>query len=112
MAGGTLTAAQRPQPSPPPGIFHAILTRSPTTPTLHPRSLFAYGPLAGGTLSGKYHDPANPPSDRARHMLFPNFQQRYHSERTRAAAAEYIALAKRKGITPTQVGRGDTVWPF
>ncbi|KAG1670970.1 hypothetical protein FOA52_014359 [Chlamydomonas sp. UWO 241] len=64
--------------------------------------LLAYGPLAGGTLSGKYHD-KHMPLESARHTLFGKFQPRYHSERTMAATAKYMELAKAKGITATQL---------
>ncbi|GFR50541.1 hypothetical protein Agub_g12815 [Astrephomene gubernaculifera] len=65
--------------------------------------LLAYGVLAGGTLSGKYLGGATPAG--ARHTDFPNFQARYHSPATQAAAAEYAALAARKGLSPAALAQ-------
>ena len=39
----------------------------------------------------------------ARHTRWPNFQPRYHSKVTRWAAAEYAAIARRHGLTPTEL---------
>lgn len=47
----------------------------PTCMPFHFLSLLAYGPLAGGTLSGKYHD-KHAPVEKSRHTLFPEFQSR------------------------------------
>eukprot|EP00741_Cyanophora_paradoxa_P008686 tig00001368_g8409.t1 len=63
--------------------------------------LLPYGPLAGGTLTGKFLDGSKPA--KARHVLFPGFQQRYHAEPTMAATRKYAELAKKHGITPTQL---------
>ncbi|GAX73542.1 hypothetical protein CEUSTIGMA_g993.t1 [Chlamydomonas eustigma] len=63
--------------------------------------LLAYGPLAGGTLCMKYEE--GRATENSRHNKYPQFQARYHSERTKAAAAEYAAIAKRKGLNPTQL---------
>mmetsp|Transcript_22255 Transcript_22255/g.38204 ORF Transcript_22255/g.38204 Transcript_22255/m.38204 type:complete len:361 (+) Transcript_22255:103-1185(+) len=63
--------------------------------------LLAYGPLAGGSLSGKYLNGASNP--KARHTLFPTFQPRYHAARTMAACAKYAELAKEKGMSPTEL---------
>ena len=62
-----------------------------------------YGALCGGTLTGKYLD-GDPP--RARHGLWPTFQPRYHSQTTRWAAREYADIAKRHGLTPTELALG------
>ncbi|MBT6204934.1 MAG: aldo/keto reductase [Alphaproteobacteria bacterium] len=59
-----------------------------------------YGALSGGTLTGKYHDGTD---QRARHKLWPDFQPRYHAERTRQAAENYAAIAGRHGLTPTEL---------
>ncbi|MBN34623.1 MAG: NADP(H)-dependent aldo-keto reductase [Rhodospirillaceae bacterium] len=59
-----------------------------------------YGALAGGTLTGKYHDGSDA---KARHSVWPRFQPRYHTERTRQAADNYAAIARRHGLTPTQL---------
>jgi len=62
----------------------------------HNVGLLAYGPLAGGTLSGKgYSEPGS------RHVLFPNFQARYHCPASRDAAEKYAQLAHSKGLSPT-----------
>lgn len=59
-----------------------------------------YGALCGGTLTGKYMNGAPP---EARHTRWPNFQPRYHSKVTRWAAAEYAAIARRHGLTATEL---------
>ncbi|GAB4816568.1 hypothetical protein N2152v2_003614 [Parachlorella kessleri] len=64
--------------------------------------LLPYGPLAGGTLTDKYHNGSAPPES-SRHVKFPDFQPRYHSERSLAAAACYADLAQRKGLTLAQL---------
>lgn len=64
-------------------------------------SLLTYGSLAGGTLSGKYHDGSAGPT--CRHERFPSFQPRYHSERSRAATAKYVALARARDIAPVHL---------
>jgi aryl-alcohol dehydrogenase-like predicted oxidoreductase len=68
-------------------------------------SLLVYGALNGGVLSGKYldHDPAD-----ARHAIWPTFQPRYHSERSRLAARHYCELAQTYGLTPVQLALGWT----
>ncbi|GIL76310.1 hypothetical protein Vretimale_5877 [Volvox reticuliferus] len=72
-------------------------------PGANTMGLLAYGVLAGGTLSGKYLDGSEP--DKGRHKDFPNFQPRYHQPATRAAAAEYAALAKRVGLSPATLAQ-------
>lgn len=64
-------------------------------------SLLAYGPLAGGTLSGKYLDGKKP--EKSRHVVYEVFQRRYHAPLSMEATAEYAALAKSKGLSPTQL---------
>ena len=66
--------------------------------------LLAYGPLNGGTLSGKYAGGARP--EGARHVLFPQFQGRYWSPRALEAADEYAAIAAKHGLTPAQLALG------
>ena len=63
-------------------------------------SLLIYGALNGGILSGKYLD--HSPSD-CRHTIWPNFQPRYHSERSRLGARRYAELAIKHGLTPAQL---------
>jgi len=64
-----------------------------------------YGPLAGGTLSGKYHDDDadNPALANCRHRKFPNFQPRYYAAPAMAAAGKYVQVAKDHGLTPVQL---------
>jgi len=63
-------------------------------------SLLAYSPLAMGVLAGKYLDGARPA--KARLTLFERFT-RYSNPETDAAAAEYVALARRHGLSPAQM---------
>lgn len=64
-----------------------------------------YGAIAGGTLSGKYDavDGQEPPSKKARHVQYPNFQPRYHSEASLTASRKYSALARKHGLKPIQL---------
>jgi aryl-alcohol dehydrogenase-like predicted oxidoreductase len=69
-------------------------------PWNHNISGVPYGLMAGGTLSGKYSDPENPPPATVRHKWMPAFQSRYHSSASLAATAKYVELAKAKGLAP------------
>jgi aryl-alcohol dehydrogenase-like predicted oxidoreductase len=62
--------------------------------------LLAYSPLAFGMLSGKYLNGARPPQGRI--TLFARFS-RYTSDQGVAATAEYVALARRRGLDPAQM---------
>ncbi|WP_459949236.1 aldo/keto reductase [Denitratisoma sp. agr-D3] len=63
-------------------------------------SLLAYSPLGFGLLSGKYlADPAAP----GRANLFPGFAGRYAKPNVTPAVAAYVDLARRHGLTPTQL---------
>ncbi|CAI0826335.1 NADP(H)-dependent aldo-keto reductase [Serratia fonticola] len=62
--------------------------------------LLAYSSLAFGTLSGKYLNGAKPVG--ARNTLFSRFT-RYSSAQSQAAIAEYVALAKKHGLDPSQM---------
>jgi aryl-alcohol dehydrogenase-like predicted oxidoreductase len=62
--------------------------------------LLAYSPLAFGVLSGKYLDGQRPAD--ARLTLFERFT-RYTNERTSAATADYVALAREHGLDPAQM---------
>lgn len=62
--------------------------------------LLAYSSLAFGTLSGKYLHGAKPAG--ARNTLFSRFT-RYSSAQSQAAIAEYVALAKKHGLDPSQM---------
>lgn len=62
--------------------------------------LLAYSSLAFGTLSGKYLNGAKPAG--ARNTLFSRFT-RYSSEQSNQAVSEYVALAKKQGLDPSQM---------
>lgn len=62
--------------------------------------LLAYSPLAFGVLSGKYLDNDAPAG--ARLTLFEQFQ-RYSREPGIAATREYVNIAKRHGLDPSQM---------
>jgi len=62
--------------------------------------LLAYSSLAFGTLSGKYLNGAKPAG--ARNTLFSRFT-RYTGEQAEQAIAEYVALAKRHNLDPSQM---------
>jgi len=72
-------------------------------------SLMAYGPLAGGALSGKYttgfercgRGNESRSAEDSRHKKFPKFQSRYHNLPTLAAAKSYCELAQSKSLTPS-----------
>ncbi|HGM5476688.1 NADP(H)-dependent aldo-keto reductase [Serratia sp. CY52157] len=62
--------------------------------------LLAYSSLAFGTLSGKYLNGAKPAG--ARNTLFTRFN-RYSGQQTQRAIAEYVELAKKHGLDPSQM---------
>ncbi|CAK0734225.1 hypothetical protein CVIRNUC_000401 [Coccomyxa viridis] len=62
--------------------------------------LLAYSPLAGGALSGKYTDKA---PEGARFTIFPGYMERYTKSLAKQAVAEYAAVAKKHGLTPTEL---------
>ena len=65
--------------------------------------LLAYSPLAFGHLTGKYLDnPAAP----GRLSQWPAFGQRYSKPNVAPAVSAYAALARRHGLTPTQLALG------
>ena len=65
--------------------------------------LLAYSPLAFGHLTGKYlADPAAP----GRISQWPAFGQRYSKPNVVPAVAAYVTLARRHGLTPTQLALG------
>ena len=61
--------------------------------------LLAYSPLAGGRLSGKYKDGANPKN--ARYTLWPRRFSRHHTEKGEKAIDNYVSLANKYGIPPS-----------
>jgi aryl-alcohol dehydrogenase (NADP+) len=62
--------------------------------------LLAYSPLAFGHLSGKYLTGS---AANTRITLFPNFGQRYQKVNVNVATAEYVAIAQKHDLTPTQL---------
>ena len=87
--------------------------------------LHAYGPLCGGTLTGKYHqapesdgagagagtgagdaDAAKRARAGARHVAHGDFQPRYHAAPTMEASLKYFRLAQTLGMTETQLALG------
>ena len=62
--------------------------------------LLAYSPLAFGHLSGKYLDD---PKTKGRITEFPGFGQRYEKADVVPATAAYAALARKHGLTPTEL---------
>ena len=63
-------------------------------------SLLPYSVLAFGHLTGKYlENPAAP----GRVSLFPSFGQRYDKPNVRGAVAAYAELARRHGLTATEL---------
>jgi aryl-alcohol dehydrogenase-like predicted oxidoreductase len=67
-------------------------------------SLLAYSPLAGGLLTGKYAGGAQPP--KTRYALFDGLGLRFRKPIVYEAADAFLALAKRRGITPVQLALG------
>ncbi|MGE5492637.1 MAG: aldo/keto reductase [Actinomycetota bacterium] len=63
-------------------------------------SLLAYSPLGFGVLSGKY---LQDPKANGRVNLFSGFAQRYAKPRVPEAVASYAAIAKKHGLTLTQL---------
>uniref|UniRef100_A0A0G4GVQ9 NADP-dependent oxidoreductase domain-containing protein n=1 Tax=Chromera velia CCMP2878 TaxID=1169474 RepID=A0A0G4GVQ9_9ALVE len=69
---------------------------------------FPYGPLAGGTLSGKYTNEKYKDKDpkafaKRRHNFDPKFQARYHCDGAKEATTKYVEIAEKAGLTPTQL---------
>ncbi len=67
-------------------------------------SLLAYSPLAAGILSGKYIGGARPAG--ARFTLFDSLGVRFRPPQVAEAVEAYVALAKRRGLTPVQLALG------
>lgn len=70
--------------------------------------LLAYGPLAGGTLTGKYQDKSvkRPKVAGWRHDVFPKFQERYYAQPAQEATAKYVEVAKKHSMTPVELALG------
>lgn len=77
-------------------------------------TLLAYGPLAGGSLTGKYFkDEAalkkiklDEVREKSRHKWTPSFQRRYHADKSMEAALEYCKISVKHNLTPTQLALG------
>jgi aryl-alcohol dehydrogenase-like predicted oxidoreductase len=67
-------------------------------------SLLAYSPLAMGALTGKYMGGAAP--DGARFTMFSDFGMRFRTPIAFEAVEAYAKLAKRRGLTLTQLALG------
>lgn len=67
----------------------------------HDVSLLAYSPLAGGVLSGKYITGGAKPNSRLN--VFPGYMERYNKSFARTATGEYVKIAQKYGMTPTQL---------
>jgi aryl-alcohol dehydrogenase-like predicted oxidoreductase len=65
-------------------------------------SLMAYSPLSFGQLTGKYADDREGATGRL-NLFSKDWSPRYVRESTYQAAGEYAALARKHGITPTQM---------
>ena len=63
--------------------------------------LLVYSPLAQGVLTGKYINGETP--EGARGTLFPRFIARYMNEGSQKAVVEYQKIAKKNGITLTEL---------
>jgi aryl-alcohol dehydrogenase-like predicted oxidoreductase len=66
--------------------------------------LLAYSPLAGGALTGKYAGGQRPAG--ARYTLFDGVGVRYRRPLVFEAADAFVALAKRRGLTPVELALG------
>ena len=62
--------------------------------------LLAYSPLGFGHLSGKYVQGS---AANTRITLFPSFGQRYQKVNVTAATAEYVAIAQKHNLSPTEL---------
>jgi aryl-alcohol dehydrogenase-like predicted oxidoreductase len=67
-------------------------------------SLLAYSPLAAGMLTGKYLDGTQPAN--ARFTLFDGLGVRFRKPIVREAVEAYVALAKKRGLSPVQLALG------
>ncbi|EME28408.1 aldo/keto reductase isoform 1 [Galdieria sulphuraria] len=66
--------------------------------------LLAYSPLAGGVLTGKYCGGQIPKA--SRFSLFPQYMKRFHSSLALEAVEQYYQVAKKYGMTLTQLALG------
>ena len=65
-----------------------------------------YSPLSGGVLSGKYATPFNKPNvvkKRSRLRLVKGYEESFLASRGPKAVEAYIQVARKHGLTPTQL---------
>ena len=63
--------------------------------------LLAYSPLAGGRITGKYLNGAQPKN--TRYTLWPSRFSRHATERGDRAISKYVELAKKYNLTPAKM---------
>ena len=63
--------------------------------------LMAYSPLAGGILTGKYFNPKVAANSRLN--LFKGYMSRYKQSLAVEAVAEYVRVARKFGLSPTEL---------
>ncbi|KAG1658944.1 hypothetical protein FOA52_010041 [Chlamydomonas sp. UWO 241] len=68
-------------------------------------ALLPWSPLAGGALTGKYLQGAEPPQG-SRFDLFGDRYERFNSPRVKTATAQYVKIASDVGLTPEQLALG------
>ncbi|KAL3821888.1 hypothetical protein ACHAXA_008422 [Cyclostephanos tholiformis] len=68
----------------------------------HRVGLLPYSPLAGGSLTNKYADKDNIPPG-SRYSNYPGYMARYYGSMNEEAVGEYAKLAKKRGLTPSQL---------
>lgn len=67
--------------------------------------LLAYSPLAGGVLSGKYLAPGSEAAKKGRLSVFKAYMERYRNPLAEEAVREYVRIAEKHGLTPTQLAQ-------
>jgi len=69
----------------------------------HKVGLLPYSPLAGGVLTGKYNQSPELIPDGSRFKMFKGYMERYLGSLNSKACIEYGAIAKKAGLTPTEL---------
>jgi aryl-alcohol dehydrogenase-like predicted oxidoreductase len=82
-------------------LLPLTLPAPPRPARRHNVSLLAYSPLGGGSLSGKYI--TGNAKDNSRFNLFQGYMARYMESSARIATQEYMDIAKKYGMTPTEL---------
>jgi aryl-alcohol dehydrogenase-like predicted oxidoreductase len=65
-------------------------------------------PAPGGALSGKYL--TDSPDPKARFNLFKGYMERYNKSLARVATEEYVKIAQKYDLTPTQLALAWCRW--